>query len=129
MTVLLLMAAAASSGAAFEGRWNTPGNRSVVEISRRGQHLCGRIIFARPKPGTSTPPLDTENPDPQCRSRPLAGLQIMPGFSVNGADGTIYNPQNGKSYRSKMALAADGTLKVSGCVAIFCQTQIWVKAR
>jgi uncharacterized protein (DUF2147 family) len=53
----------------------------------------------------------------------------MSGFSINGADGTIYNPQNGKSYRSKMALAADGTLKVSGCVAIFCQTQIWVKAR
>jgi phosphoenolpyruvate carboxylase len=34
-----------------------------------------------------------------------------------------------KTYRSMLRLNADGSLKVSGCIAFFCQSQRWTRAR
>ena len=44
-------------------------------------------------------------------------------------DGKIYNPENGKTYRSVLKPAGPDTLKVSGCVFIFCETQTWKRVR
>ncbi|MCY3672067.1 MAG: DUF2147 domain-containing protein, partial [Alphaproteobacteria bacterium] len=41
--------------------------------------------------------------------------------------GRIYNPENGKTYRSNLRLKGADTLRVSGCVFIFCETQIWTR--
>jgi len=39
--------------------------------------------------------------------------------------GKIYDPTSGKTYDSKVSRNADGTLSVSGCYLIFCQSQTW----
>jgi uncharacterized protein (DUF2147 family) len=44
-------------------------------------------------------------------------------------EGRIYDPESGKSYRSVLKLNADGSLKVSGCIVVFCQSQRWTRAR
>jgi uncharacterized protein (DUF2147 family) len=129
LVTLLLAATTPSAAAGFEGRWHTPGNRSVVDISRCGAQYCGRIVSVVPRPGTNTPPLDVQNPDPSRRTRPLVGLQLLSGFASDGSGGTIYNPQNGRTYRSSIRLDRDGSLRVSGCVAVFCQSQRWVRVR
>ena len=44
------------------------------------------------------------------------------------AGGKIYDANSGKTYRSKMVLDPDRTLKVSGCVLFICQAQAWTRA-
>lgn len=108
----------------------TAGKDSVVEISACGPRLCGKVSkLVNPKPGRPT--VDANNPNPALRTRPLVGLPILSNFADSGSewDGTIYDPRSGKSYRSKVARNPDGTLKVQGCIAFFCQTQIWAAAQ
>ncbi len=69
------------------------------------------------------PKVDRENPDPKLRTRSIIGLRLINGFSFDGGDlwagGTIYDPENGKTYKSKMRLTEDGQiLKVRGYIGI-----------
>ena len=59
------------------------------------------------------------------------GLPLLTGFGDAGSHwkGTIYDPESGKSYTSKISRNADGTLKVQGCIAFFCKTQTWTAVR
>ncbi len=132
MSFVLFLAAAAGAANPILGKWYTPGDKAVVEIAPCGKQLCGTIVNAAALPATGAPPRDSRNPDPALRNRSIVGVKLLSGFSSDGAGwkgGTIYNPTNGKTYRSELALGSDGLLKVSGCVAIFCQTQIWRRAR
>ena len=74
---------------------------------------------------------DSENPDPSLRSRNIVGLRIMEGFEYLGNDrwsnGTIYDPENGETYKCRITLTGEGTLKVRGYVGIslFGRTSEW----
>ena len=52
------------------------------------------------------------------------------GYS-SWSGGRIYNPEDGKTYKCKLTLQDDGTLKVRGYVgmSIFGKTQIWRRLR
>ena len=111
------------------GRWLTADGSAVVRIGDCGGTVCGRIlrvIKGRPPGG---PRVDTLNPDPKLKTRPLVGMPILTEMTASGDDwkGQIYDPKTGKTYRA--VVARDGAnLKVQGCVAIFCQTVIWTRA-
>ena len=45
------------------------------------------------------------------------------------AGGTIYDPEGGKTYKSKLRLKGADTLEVDGCVLFFCETQTWTRWR
>jgi uncharacterized protein (DUF2147 family) len=123
---LLLLAAAP---APVTGRWVTAEGKAVVEIAPCGQALCGRIVrVLKPRPGG--PAVDVNNPDARLRTRPIEGIQILSGFTADGAKwkGRIYDPESGRTYRSELA-AAGGGLKVKGCFGPFCRTQDWTRAR
>lgn len=126
--VMLSMPALAAQPIA--GRWTTVGGKAVVQITPCGPVMCGRIDrILKPTPGR--PETDINNPDAQLRGRPLVGLVLLSGFKQAGEHwkGTIYDPESGKSYNSKASRNSDGTLKVQGCVAFICRTQIWTPAR
>ena len=55
---------------------------------------------------------------------------MLSGFTDQGKDwrGRIYDPRSGRSYKSILSREADGTLKVQGCIAFFCKTQVWRRA-
>lgn len=130
--VLLALAAAMPAQAAqpITGRWATVNGKAVVEIAPCGRTLCGRIErIVKPTPGR--PQTDISNPDPALRSKPLVGLALLTGFRDAGDlwKGAIYDPESGKSYNSKVSRNANGTLKVQGCIAFFCKTQIWTPLR
>ena len=73
-----------------------------------------------------------ENPDEALRDRPILGLQIMSDFEYDGNDkwkkGTIYAPDDGKTYKSKMSLSED-VLKVRGYIGISMlgRTEEWTR--
>ncbi len=134
LTAAALVAAAAPAFAAspVEGRWKTQGGRGVVEIAPCGAALCGRI-GGTPRPTADNPAMtDLNNKDAAKRSRSLLGLPILTGFKGGPAKwtgGTIYNPEDGNSYRSSLELAGADTLKVKGCVGPICRTQTWTRIR
>jgi uncharacterized protein (DUF2147 family) len=130
----LFLAASAPAVAAapdVTGNWVTEDGTALIAVNRCGASVCGKIAKALViKPGH--PKTDVNNPDPKLRSRPLIGLTILSGFEAEDGewkDGRIYDPESGKTYRSRLRLNADGSLKVSGCVLFICQSQRWTRRR
>lgn len=130
MFTLVLLAASVVTQSPILGRWSTEDNQAVVEIAPCGSKLCGTIVRAAPLASTGAPPLDSNNPNPALRKRSRLGVKILNGFVQTGKSwkqGTIYNPVDGKTYKSELKLMSKDKLKVSGCVFVFCQSQIWTK--
>ncbi len=74
------------------------------------------------------PVQDANNPDEALRRRPLVGVAVLSGFAPGGGgEGRAYDPKTGRSYRARLRLNPDGTLRVTGCVAIVCRSQAWTR--
>jgi len=130
VVVAVLATTPALAATPIAGRYLTGDGAGVVEVARCGDKVCGRLVrILKVRPGAPT--TDVNNSDPALRSRPILGMPILSGFADAGSDwrGRIYDPRNGKSYKSIVSKNADGSLKVQGCIAIFCQTQVWTPAR
>jgi len=74
---------------------------------------------------------DINNPDKKLRNRTLLGMAILTGFTPDGKiwRGKVYDPKSGKSYRSEISLNSANSLKMKGCIAFFCQSQNWTRAK
>lgn len=128
--VATLAAMPAQAAQPITGRWATVDGKAIVQIAPCGREVCGKIEkIVKPTPGR--PQTDIKNPDPALRSKPLTGLSLLSGFREDGDiwKGTIYDPESGKSYTSKVSRNGNGTLKVQGCIAFFCKTQTWTPVR
>ena len=112
------------------GLWLTDDQKGVVEIVHCGQKLCGiiaRVLDRSP----AAPKTDVHNPDATLRNRPIVGLPVLSGFTGSGGSwkgGRAYDPKSGKSYRAYLESQPDGSLKVSGCILVFCQSRRWTRA-
>ena len=125
----LLFVQPAFAAAPISGRWVTAEKDSIIEIAACGKNMCGNIRkFLIPVEG---PPFDRKNPDQALRSRPLLGLPILLALAESGKqwEGKIYDPKEGKTYKSKVYLNPNGTLTVKGCIAFFCKSFVWTAAR
>lgn len=127
-------ATAAQASSSVQGDWLTQSGSAKVHVGPCGDRLCGAIVWLRNPldKATGRPQLDANNPDPALRGRPIVGLQLIKGFKPASGGrwtgGSIYDPQSGKTYDSKLSLNPDGTLKVEGCISIICQAQTWKPA-
>jgi len=114
------------------GTWSTVDDKSHVKIEPCGDKFCGKIVWLKePNNPEGNPKKDLNNTEDALRSRPILGLELLSGFlpesKTEWEDGTIYNPEDGKTYSSKLTLANPGELEVEGCVLFFCKTQVWKK--
>ncbi len=136
--------AADGSGDAIVGLWLTApseNGRARVEITRNADGYDGRIVWLEQPdyppddPGgmAGKPKVDRENPDPDLRTRPILGLEMVKGFEWSGdeswAGGTIYDPETGNTYKCKARITKDGHLKVRGYIGIslFGRTTVWTR--
>ena len=136
MRLLITLSLLASATPAFaapdlSGEWLVEDKKATVRIGRCGPDWCGRIarILHRDPNWKGN---DVNNPNPALKSRPVIGLPILTGFKPDASGltgGRIYDPNSGKTYRSMLRLNRDGSLKVSGCIAVFCRSQRWTRAR
>lgn len=131
LTLALAASTAAADGEAIVGVWATEpdGNQAHVEIAKVDGKYQGEVVWLEEpvyleSEGTQwagKAKVDRENPDPALRSRPAIGLRLMEGFRYSGdglwSKGTIYDPENGKTYKCKMTLV-DGVLKVRGFIGL-----------
>ena len=129
-------ALAQSPAASVEGDWivqDKSGRVRIAPCKTDASRLCGNIVsMPKPNDAQGQPLRDANNPNAALKTRTILGLPLITGFKPNGAGkwngGKIYNPQDGKTYNSKLELTPAGTLKVSGCVAVICKAQIWTRA-
>jgi uncharacterized protein (DUF2147 family) len=127
----MAFASATSSAPDINGDWITADRNAVVRIASCGIQKCGTIIRVLAR-GAAVPQTDANNPDRARRSQRLVGLTVLSGFTAAPSawvDGRAYDPQSGRTYKSKLSLGADGTLAVTGCVFFICQSQRWMRMR
>jgi uncharacterized protein (DUF2147 family) len=108
---------------ALLGIWLTEEKNSQVEITKapNGQFV-GRIVWLNePLDEDGKPKTDKENPTASLRNQRLLGLQILKGFTYDAnkkewSGGTIYDPDNGKTYSAFMKLDGNNTMVLRGYV-------------
>jgi uncharacterized protein (DUF2147 family) len=111
------------------GDWVTPDHSIVSIYSCGSQKVCAKLAWIR-DPSAK----DDNNPDPSLKLRPLCNLQIGNDFEMtdetHAKNGTIYDPDSGKTYTATM-VASDSELKVRGYVgaALFGRTEVWHRAQ
>ncbi|MGB0557471.1 MAG: sterol desaturase family protein [Paracoccaceae bacterium] len=114
--------------------WVTPGFGSLVEIAPCEDDknlLCGTIVWLKEDAETDgSPKRDSRNPDPAMRNNTLVGTALLTGFKwgVPPLKGSIYNPEDGRTYRATINAPQGDNLEISGCVLVICQTQHWQRA-
>jgi len=126
---LIMMQSVFANEQAIMGSWVNAKGDGIIEITLAQTKYIGTII------GTPDPinngRKDRKNPDQKLRDRLLEGLIILEGFSYQEENlwsgGTIYDPNNGKTYKCKLSLNDDGTLNVRGYIGIslFGRTEVW----
>ncbi|HSG91604.1 MAG TPA: DUF2147 domain-containing protein [Pseudomonadales bacterium] len=140
-TLALLGAAALAAlpaGADIGGCWISEAGTSVIELSDDAGVVTGRIVgLEEPRylpeedEGTpGAPRMDLNNPEAELRRRPVAGLAIVNDLVRDDdewVDGTIYDPQSGKTYAAKAELKRDGSLGLRGYIGapMFGRTTRW----
>ena len=132
---LMTGVASAEEADAVLGQWYTDAEKKdvVVEIYKDNDLYSGKIVWLKnPNEDDGTPKVDDENPDEARRNDPILGMNLVKGFTYKGknkwAGGTIYDPNNGKTYKCKMSLKGDD-LKVRGFigVALLGRTVHWLR--
>lgn len=130
-TLLALVAAASlAGGAAAEteglvGTWLTDGGESRIRMAPCGAAFCGTVVWAK------TNGQDTQNPDPALRRRAIVGMPLTRDMKPDGSGhwtGSIYNPDNGKTYDITMRAKGRDGLEVEGCILGFlCGSERWTR--
>ena len=127
----LMMSAPLLAAEPITGRWVTPEKDSVITISKCGNSYCGRLSRYLKPPEDGVDQRDVNNPDPNLRKRKLLGIALLTGFSEEPKRwrGKIYDPRNGRTYKSFLTRKSATVLEVKGCWGPFCQSQNWTRAK
>ena len=149
LVAALIMAGASSASAqspSVMGTWLTSTKSAEVRIAPcpnpANGPICGTIVkllVAKGPDGKVVSPdeaTDIHNADPALRSRKVVGMMLLHDFKKTNDpnafdEGTIYNGENGKTYKANVGLQSDGTLRVRGYVgsAMFGETQVWTRVQ
>ncbi len=106
------------------GYWLTGEGNSQVEIFRKaadGKYYGQLVWLDEPLDEDGKPKVDDQNPDKSQHNQPLLGLELLKGFSYDAsknewAGGTIYDPENGRTYTAFFRLDGNNTLRLKGYV-------------
>lgn len=134
LTTILLFAVGVSQAQntaesdAIIGEWTNSDKDATFEIYKKNNKYYGKILS-----GSGGDSKDTKNPDESLRDRELVGLTILNNFVFEGEktweDGTIYDPNNGKTYSCILTLTSVNELDVRGFVGVslFGRTEEWTR--
>lgn len=142
LLAISLTVPAFAAGDDILGSWLNQKQDAKIEIAKCGNDFCGKIVWlkepvypAGSKEGTpGTAKIDYKNPETARQKTPIMGLQIMEGFQFAGENlwknGKIYDPDNGKTYSSKITLVSHDQLDLRGFigVSLLGRTEKWTRA-
>lgn len=133
---LLGLSLAATAADSATGRWKTIDDKtgkvkSIVEISQAANGtLTGKVVEILQSDRGPNPVCD--KCEGERKNKPVKGMTILWNLKADDAShwsgGTILDPANGKTYKSKLELQPGGQkLDVSGCIMFICRAQTWVR--
>ena len=116
------------------GKWRTVDDetgeeKSIVEIYENNGEIFGKIIEIFDSSKRNLPCKFCKGDD---YNKPILGLNIIKNMEKDGSvynDGTITDPQDGKTYRCRLKLEDKDTLQVRGYLAFFYATQYWKREK
>lgn len=118
-------ALAAAEGPA--GIWTTEDRDSKIRIAPCGKSFCATILWAK------TSAKDENNPNPALRNRGLVGIELSRDIRPDGSGGwaaSMYNPENGQTYKTTLQPKGGRQLEVGGCVlgGLLCGSETWQRS-
>ncbi len=129
--VFLSSATAAADSHDVYGLWRSEAGDAHIEISDCGDGTpCGTLVWV--DPAMTPTDRDAKNRDESLRDRALVGIPIVWGYSkgrTKWRGGSVYNPEDGKTFKSSMRKRDDDTLELKGCIGPLCRTNIWTPVR
>lgn len=126
--------ASASGADDIVGIWLSASGEGKIQIYKEGDRYFGKLYWMKePNGPKGNPKLDSNNPDPALRNKPLLGLVILKNFRYDDGEwsgGLIYDPKNGKEYKSYIKLKDPQTLSLRGYIGISLlgRTELWKRA-
>jgi uncharacterized protein (DUF2147 family) len=108
------------------GEWLVANGHARIKIDQCGKNVWG-VISWEGKPGG----VDSNNPDPAKRNRPMLGMPILLDLKAGDEgrwEGQVYNAENGKVYDASIRLKSPEVLEIQGCVLGFlCGGEDWTR--
>ncbi|QEM04801.1 DUF2147 domain-containing protein [Mucilaginibacter rubeus] len=118
----------------IEGLWYNDVKTAKIQITKENNgKFYGKVVWLKEPLKDGKPKVDEMNSDEKLRSRPRLGLPVLADFVKDGdnkySGGTIYDPNNGKTYSCKMTYKGK-TLDIRGYIGIslFGRTTTWSRA-
>jgi Delta7-sterol 5-desaturase len=132
-----LVAAPLSRAHEIAGEWATQGYTARVRIALcagDAELLCGTIVWLwEAVDDEGAPIVDRNNPSPELRSRSLVGVSPLKNFRMRDAkhwaEGSIYDPESGRTYKASLTLRSPDILELEGCMLFVCRKQVWRRAQ
>ncbi len=119
-TCLLMSSAAMAQKDPLERTWFNAEQTSKIQIYKGSDgKFYGKIVWLKSPLKNNKPKLDEENPKKELRTQPILNLIILRSFIRSKDDsneyegGTVYDPNNGKTYCGKLTLKGN-ELKLRG---------------
>ncbi|MDD2560114.1 MAG: DUF2147 domain-containing protein [Bacteroidales bacterium] len=101
---------------------DTGEESSQVQIFKAADgKYYGKIVWLKEPNENGKPKVDDQNPDKALQNKPLIGLELLKAFtydpkSQEWVDGSIYDPDNGKTYNCFMKFDGDTKLNIRGFI-------------
>lgn len=111
------------------GEWLAESKDGKVLIYKQGEKYFGKISWGR-----DGDKKDVNNPDAKLKTQPIIGSVILKGFDFTGKvweNGTIYDPNNGKTYSCTIKMKKPHELEIRGFIGISLlgRTTVWTRAK
>lgn len=126
-----------SSKDAIEKTWYNADKTAKIQIYKNSDgKYYGKIVWLSEPNDNGKPKLDKENPDASKKNTPVLNLVILKNFTQSKSssnvfeDGSVYDPDSGKTYCGKLTLNGN-QLKLKGYICSFSllgRSEIWTAA-
>lgn len=103
------------------GLWLSDSGNVKFKVYEKDGRIHGSIYWIKKVNVEGQTMIDSKNPNPDLRTKNVVGMEVLKGFEYIGdnkyRDGTIYDPESGKTYKCLINLEGD-VAKVRGYVGI-----------
>jgi uncharacterized protein (DUF2147 family) len=110
------------------GEWLTEGKDAHIRFSLAPDGTYMGVITWSTTPERK----DEHNKDPKLRDRLIIGIVLMWHLRYDDGeyvDGSVYDPENGDTFRMKATVLGPDSLKIRGYlgISLFGQSQVWTR--
>lgn len=115
------------------GKWLSEDKQGIIEIYKQYGKYYGKLVWLKKSYNEKGLPMpDINNTDKTLRNRTLVGLVILNDFYyINNKwqEGTLYDPELGRTFKCKIWMTDNNTLNVRGYWGILSEVDVWTRVK